>query len=127
MNLEELQKIRGIGPKVAESIYQWFHDEKNIKFLEELEKEEVIVRIQKSKVGTQKLAGKTFVLTGVLENLNRNEAKERIRELGGDVSESVSKKTNYLVVGSEPGSKYEKAKALGVKIINEKEFLEIIA
>ena len=65
-------------------------------------------------------------MTGSLESMPREQVKEKIRELGGDVSESVSKKTDYVVVGSEPGSKYEKAKKLGIKIIDEKEFLKMI-
>lgn len=67
-----------------------------------------------------------FVLTGELETLTRDEAKDRIRELGGDISESVSKKTSYVVAGQTPGSKYKKAKKLGVKVIEEKQFLKLI-
>ena len=74
----------------------------------------------------QALHGKTFVLTGQLKMLSRDEAKEKIRELGGQVSESVSKKTNYVVVGKEPGTKLDMAKKLGIKIIVEKEFLKLI-
>ncbi|MDP2650916.1 MAG: BRCT domain-containing protein, partial [bacterium] len=74
----------------------------------------------------QKLKGKSFVLTGSMESMSREEAKNKIRELGGDPSESVSKRTDYVVVGSEPGSKFEKAKKLGVKIINEREFIGLI-
>ena len=81
---------------------------------------------QKSKVKSQKLAGKIFVLTGGLESMSRDDAKERIRELGGDISSSVSKNVDYIILGSEPGEKYEKAKKLGVKIIDEKEFLKLI-
>ncbi len=125
--LEKLQEIPGIGPKVAQSIYEWFRNERNIKFLEKLEK--VGVKIQKSASSlskSQKLADKTFVLTGTLESVAREKAKEKIRELGGDVSESVSKKTDYVVVGTEPGSKYEEAKKLGIKILTEKEFLSLL-
>jgi DNA ligase (NAD+) len=73
-----------------------------------------------------KFAGKKFVITGGLESMSREQAKEKIRELGGDASESVSKKTDYLVAGSDPGSKYEKAKELGVKVIEEKDFLDLL-
>lgn len=73
-----------------------------------------------------KLSGLTFVITGSLEKMTRDEAKSAIRELGGDVNESVSKKVDYVVAGSEPGSKYDKAKKLGVKIIGEKEFLGMV-
>ena len=91
-----------------------------------MDKAGITLIIQKSKIKNQKLNGLTFVLTGELETLTRDEAKDKIRELGGDVSESVSKKTSYVVIGKTPGSKYEKAKKLGVKILNEKEFLKIL-
>jgi DNA ligase (NAD+) len=125
-SLEELQEIPDIGPKVAESIYNWFREARNVRFLEKLD--EVGVRIEPLRLSRKKgkLTGMTFVLTGGLESMSREEAKEKIRALGGGVSDSVSKKTSYVVVGSEPGSKYEKAKRLGVKIIDEKEFLKII-
>ena len=77
-------------------------------------------------VKNQKLEGFIFVLTGTLKTMSRDEAKEKIRALGGEISESVSKKTSYVVVGEEPGSKYGKAKQLGIKIINERKFLEMI-
>ncbi len=125
ISLEELQNIPDIGPIVAQSIYDWFHDEKNINFLEKLEKVGIELEIPKIKI-SQKLAGKTFVLTGALKSMTREEAKEKIRLLGGNVSSSVSKNTDYVIVGEEPGSKYEKAKKLGVKIINEEEFLKMI-
>jgi DNA ligase (NAD+) len=73
------------------------------------------------------LQGKTFVLTGTLSALTRDEAKDQIKKLGGDVSESVSKKTDYVIVGENPGSKADKAQILGVEILNEKEFLDLIA
>ena len=84
----------------------------------------IITTVKKPK--NQKFAGKTFVLTGVLDSMNRDEAKEGIRKLGGNISGSVSKKTDYVVVGAEPGSKYDKAKKLGVKTLPEKEFLAMI-
>jgi DNA ligase (NAD+) len=77
-------------------------------------------------VKNEKFFGKTFVLTGSLSSLSRETAKEKIRELGGDAAESVSKKTDYVVAGVAPGSKYEKAKKLGVKILDEEEFLKLI-
>jgi DNA ligase (NAD+) len=126
LSLEKLQEIPDIGPKVAQSIYDWFREPRNVKLVERLEKAGVIIENQKPKTKNQKLSGKTFVLTGGLESTPREVAKEKIRELGGDVSESVSKKTDYVVVGSEPGSKFEKAKKLGVKIISEKEFLDLL-
>ncbi len=129
LSLEELEKIPDIGPIVARSIYNWWHDKHNIELLHKLERNGLTIKIQitdKAVVGEQKLVGKIFVLTGTLSGLTRDEAKVKIRELGGDISSSVSKNTDYVVAGSEPGSKYEKAKKLGVKIIDEKEFLKLI-
>ena len=126
MNLDDLQKINDIGPKVADSIHGWFHDSRNAKLIEKLEAGGVSIELPKKRAGGEKLKGKSFVLTGGLESMPRDEAKEKIRELGGDVSESVSKKTSYVVTGSDPGSKYEKAKQLGVKTLSEKEFLEML-
>jgi DNA ligase (NAD+) len=121
---EELQEILDIGPVVAGSIFNWFREKKNLEFLKKLKK--VGIEIESLKPKVKRLKGKTFVLTGTLETLTREEAKEKIRELGGKVSSSVSKKTDYLVLGKEPGSKYEKAKKLGIKIIDEKQFLKIL-
>lgn len=125
ISLFELQKIKDVGPKVAEDIYNWFHKKNNADFMEKLEKNGVRAKIEK-KEGNLKLEGKIFVLTGKLSMMEREEAKEKIRNLGGEVSESVGKKTNFVVAGEEAGSKLEKAKKLGVKVIGEKEFLEMI-
>lgn len=126
-SLEKLQEISDVGPKVAQSIYDWFHNERNIKFLKKLEKVGIIIEVQKfQSLKVQKLYGKTFVLTGSLESMSREQAKEKIRVLGGDVSESVSKETDYVVAGLEPGSKYERAKKLNIKIISENEFLSML-
>lgn len=125
LTLEELKETKGIGEKVGESIYQWFRDKKNLKLLYDLEKTGIKIEIEKPK--SQKLLdNKTFVLTGILESMNREEAKRKIRDLGGNVSSSVSKKIDFVVVGKDPGSKYDKAKKLGVKIIKEEEFLELL-
>ncbi|MDP2741715.1 MAG: helix-hairpin-helix domain-containing protein [bacterium] len=126
--LEDFDSILNIGPVVAKSVYEWFKDKNNIKFLEKLEKAIKIKNPLKSLVapGKQKLKGLSFVLTGSLETMARDEAKEKIRELGGDISESVSSKTSYVIMGKEPGSKAEKAKKLGVKTITEQEFLKMI-
>ena len=126
LSLEDLQEIPDVGPKVAQNIYDWFRSERNIKFLEKLEKVGIEIEISQLKAKSSKLKDKIFVLTGGLESMSREQAKEKIRELAGDISESVSKKTDYVVAGSEPGSKYEKAKRLGVKTIDEKEFLAIL-
>lgn len=120
------QKIPNIGPKVAESVFEYFEDKNHVVFLKKLEKAGIKIISPKITILAQKLKSKTFVLTGGLETLTRDEAKDRIRKLGGDVTSSVGKGVNYVVAGSEPGEKYEKAKKLGVKIINENEFIKII-
>jgi DNA ligase (NAD+) len=123
-SLEELQKVKDIGPLVAKSIYDFFREKRNLDFIEKLKK--VGIKIVEEKPKKQTLKGLTFVFTGGLESMSREEAKKKVRELGGDVSESVSKRVNYVVVGNEPGSKLEKAKKLGIKTITEKEFLELL-
>ncbi len=124
---EELEAINGIGPKVAESIYEYFHDKDNLKLVDDLLKIGVNIKNSENKNKTaSKLKGLSFVLTGTLQQINRDEAKEKIRALGGNISSSVSQNTNYLISGKNPGSKFEKAKKLEVKIIDEKEFLEMI-
>lgn len=124
--LEELQSIPDIGPIVAQSIFEWFQRPYNKKLLEKFEKTGLEIVVEKTSAKSEKLAGKTFVLTGILDTLGRDEAKDKIRELGGDVSSSISKETDYVVVGSEPGSKYEKAKQLKIKMLTEKEFLDML-
>ncbi len=121
---EELEAIPNIGAVVSESVYLWFREERNKDFLARLLKHVKIINPKKRPKG--KLEGKSFVLTGTLESTSRDDAKTKIRELGGKVSENVSKETDFVVVGSEPGSKYDKARKLGVKIINEKEFLKML-
>jgi DNA ligase (NAD+) len=127
LTLEDLKKIPDVGPKVAESIWSWFQNKENIEFLNKLEKGGVKIIEEKENLPlSNKLKGLTFVFTGELESLTREEAKSKVRVLGGNVSENVSSKTSYVVVGKNPGSKYEKAKNLGIKIINEEEFLKMI-
>lgn len=123
-DLDELMKVPDIGGVVARSIYEYFKDKKNLKLVDDLIQNGV--KIEEVKRGKRILEGKTFVLTGELESMTRDEAKDKIRFLGGDVSGSVSKNTDYVVAGQEPGSKYEKAKKLGVKMIDEKEFLKLL-
>ena len=125
-SLEELEKIRDIGPVIAQSIHQWFQEKRNLEFLEKLKKVGVEIISEGRKGKSEKLKGKTFVFTGGLETMTRAEAKEKIRLLGGKTSESVSKKTDFVVVGKDPGSKLAKAKKLGVKILTEQEFLSFI-
>ena len=124
MSKENLESIPNIGEVMAESVYGWFRDERNKNFLKKLLKYIDIENPKKKKPG--KLAGKTFVFTGEMESMSRDEAKAKVRELSGDPSETVSKNTDYVVVGENPGSKYARAQKLGVKIIDEKEFLKMI-
>lgn len=123
--VEELESIADIGNVVAESVYSWFHKKQNQELLDKFIDAGVIIKEDK-RVTSSKLKGKIFVLTGHLNSTTRDEAKNLIRNGGGDISESVSKKTSYLVVGKEPGSKVEKARKLGVKLIEEKKFIELI-
>lgn len=124
ITFEEWQSIPNIGPKVAQSLYRWFNNKGNQEFLLRLDKAGITFERERI-VKNARLKGLTFVFTGTI-GLSREEAKQKVRELGGDVSEIVSKDTSYVVVGKEPGLKYDKAKKLGVKIIDEKEFLRII-
>lgn len=121
---EELAKINGVGEVVAEKITQFFADKDNQKIIADLLKEVKIERVEKKKTG--KLTGQTFVLTGTMENLSRGEAKKKIKELGGEVNDRVSKNTTYLVAGAKPGGKYDKAQELGVQILSESDFLNLL-
>jgi DNA ligase (NAD+) len=122
---EEFESIYGVGPKVAESLTEWFSQKENQKLVSNLLKQVKIEKLER-KVTAGKLQGKSFVFTGSLPTLDRDAAQEMVRTNGGDVSSSVSKKTSYVVAGEEAGSKLDKARGLGVKIISEKEFLELI-
>lgn len=123
-SLEELHKVPDIGEVVAQSLADYFFDKKNLALMERLLKNGV--KIEVTKAVSKKLAGKTFVLTGTLESLTRDQAKDKIRSLGGDVSSSVSKLTDYIVAGTEAGSKLDKAEKLGVKVVDEQAFLRLI-
>lgn len=136
-NQGQLQGITDIGPEVSRSIYEWFQSKNNLELLEKLKKAGIEIKHKESKIPqpeqarygvgkNQKLRGLKVVLTGVLEKMTRDEAKEKVRLLGGEISESVSRETNYVIVGRGPGLKYDKAKKLGVKTIDEKEFLKMI-
>jgi DNA ligase (NAD+) len=123
---EELEQIPNIGPVVGKSLSAWFRNTQNCDLLKKLAKAGVRPQPYQKESSTLPLAGLTFVLTGILHSLPRDQAKARIRELGGEVSESVSKKTSFVVAGEEPGSKFDKAQKLGVKILNEAEFLKLL-
>src|SRR5665648_656050 len=129
-SLEELVGIKEIGPKIAESIILFFKEKKNLAIIERLRSAGLNFGQEEEKIKEEKrvriLAGKQFVLTGTLKDFTRTQATEIISELGGRVTGSVSKKTDYVVAGEDPGSKYQKAQELGVPIINEEEFKKII-
>lgn len=124
-DVERLANIEGIGGIIAQSIYDFFHEERNVKMIEELKKLGVNP-VSKVKPKSDKLAGKTFVLTGTLQNMTRDEASAIIKSHGGKTSSSVSKKTSYVLAGENAGSKLDKAQNLGVIILTEDDFLEMI-
>ncbi|MDO8654850.1 MAG: NAD-dependent DNA ligase LigA [bacterium] len=123
---EKLSEVRDIGGVVAESIFQWFHSKENQRLLRALFRAGVKIEYPKHIRQNNKFQGVSFVLTGTLETMTREEAKERVRQLGGEISGSVSKKTDYVVAGSEPGTKMKKAQELGVRVIGEKEFIRLL-
>ncbi len=126
MSEEELKAINGIGDKTARSIALFFKDPNNREEIQLLLKAGVKPREMKKKISGHPFFGKSFVLTGSLQNYSRDEAAALIKERGGKVSGSVSKNTDYLLVGEEPGSKYAKAKELGVQILSEKQFQDLL-
>lgn len=126
---EDYEKLPDIGPIVADSLYRWWRDPKNLEFLNKLEKNNIRLKTPESASGPGEkgsLAGKTVVLTGTLAGLTRNEAKAKIRELGGKISSTVSKNTDLVIAGENPGSKLGKAKDLGIEVLDEEAFLAII-
>lgn len=124
---ERLEQIEGIGPTIAESVFKFFRKEENLKVIEKLRQAGVrLAREEVEEEGEKLLKGKTFVLTGALSKYTREEATEIIINKGGNVSSSVSRKTDYVLVGENPGSKLQKAKQLGIKIINEEEFERMV-
>lgn len=123
--LEQLSSIEGIGEIIAQSIYDYFRDENNLKLLDDL-KQVGVNPVSKLQQKSDKLAGKTFVLTGTLQNMTRDEASALIKSHGGKTSSSVSKKTSYVLAGENAGSKLDKAQNLGVIILTEEDFLGMI-
>lgn len=122
--MEELQNTYEIGPKIAESIERYFAEKHNIDLINRLQTAGLIFEAEK--LEDLPLSGKTFVLTGTLSSMTREEAKEKIEKLGGKVASTVSKNVNYLVVGADAGSKLEKAKKIGVEIVEEDVFLKLL-
>ncbi len=125
INEEKLMEIEGFGEKVAAEITQWFHEEKNIEFLKKLAHVGLTLQYEPRQISSA-LKDKQFVVTGTLSTMSRDDAKAKIRKSGGKVQAVVSAKTDYVLCGENPGSKFDKAKKLGIKIIDEKEFLKML-
>lgn len=125
---EELLTVAGIGDKVATSIQDCFREERNLSTVKRLAETGVnMARVRPRAAASGNLAGKTFVLTGTLGSLNRSQAQTAIEERGGKVTGSVSRQTDFVVVGENPGSKLERAQALGINLLTEEEFLQLLA
>ena len=122
--MERLAEIDGIGDKIARNIYEFFHNEHNLQTIEEFKN--LGFNFEPSQIfKTDELAGKTFVLTGTLQSMTRDEASDIIKSKGGKTSSSVSKKTTFVIAGENAGSKLDKALSLGVTILNEDEFKQM--
>jgi DNA ligase (NAD+) len=125
-SVEDLTKIDNVGDVTASYIVDFFDDEKNRELTEKLEECGVNMTVQKTVGSTNKLAGKTVVITGTLPTLGRKEAAELVEKHGGKCSGSVSKNTSFVIAGEAAGSKLTKAQELGVKVVDEAEFLKML-
>jgi DNA ligase (NAD+) len=123
---EELTAVTEVGPKVAESIVEFFSEPANKKLLRKLKEAGLRFTEERKAPKDTKLAGKTFVFTGTLARRTREEAAALVASHGGNVASSVSKQTDYVIVGADPGSKYEKARSLGVAILDEAHFERLV-
>ena len=124
---DELRVVEGVGEKVSHSIAVFFEQEQNRELIERLKKAGVVLSEEVKEQPEGPLVGQTIVLTGVLESLTRGEAEKLVEDNGGKVSSSVSKKTSFVVAGADAGSKLDKAMELGVRVLTEKEFLELLS
>lgn len=124
-SFEDINAVPNIGPTIAREVHDFFRQRENRRFIEKLLKNGVKITGPALPAGT-KLAGKTFVITGTLDSMSRDEAKQKIKALGGKVSESVSRQTSYVVAGADPGSKLDKAEALGVEVLDEEKFVKML-
>jgi len=122
-NIDEISKVQGIGAVIAQEVYDFFHNPQNISFIDEVKK---FIKPQHSQNKTDELKGLTFVLTGTLQSLTRDEASEIIKKMGGKTSSSVSKNTSYVIAGENAGSKLDKAQNLNIPILTENDFLSMI-
>jgi DNA ligase (NAD+) len=127
-SLDELQQVREIGPVLAASVRSWFDEPANRELIEAFRRAGLKLTGERKAMaeGPQPLTGRTFVITGTLDTMSREEAQSRIERLGGKVTGSVSKKTSYLIVGADAGTKLDKARALGVPTLDEAAFLALI-
>ena len=125
-DVEQLQRAEEVGPKVAESIFQFFREPRNRELVERLRAVGLQFDYHSARPKAGPLRGSTFVLTGTLANLTRDEAKARIESAGGKVASAVSRKTTYVVAGEDAGSKVDKARELGIRVISEEQLLELI-
>jgi DNA ligase (NAD+) len=123
---EELESIEGFGPNIAESIVEWFKNKENQEILRKLKDNGIWPQAEQKEEGPQPLEGLTFVVTGILPNLTRTEVKDLIEAKGGKVTSSVSGNTDYLVLGEDPGSKYDQAQKRGIPTISEEELKKLI-
>ncbi len=124
---DELQKADEVGPRVSQSIRAFFDEERNRELIERLRAAGLQFTYESQRKEGGRLSGQVFVITGTLPSLSREDAKAKIEEAGGKVTDSVSKKTDYVVAGEKAGSKLEKAQKLGVAVIGEEQLLELIA
>jgi DNA ligase (NAD+) len=123
---DELEAVKEIGPQVSQSVRAFFDNPENQRNIERMLGASVTLETEEAET-KEPLVGMTFVLTGALDSMARTEAKARIEALGGKVARAVSRKTTYVVAGKEPGSKLDKAKQLGVRVLDEKELIEVLS
>lgn len=127
-SLEDLSQVQGVGPQIAESVYRFFRQDETIRVLEKLRAAGVLPREEAvPEAASSALAGKSFVFTGTLETMQRSEAEALVRRLGGAATGSVSRNTTHVVAGAKAGSKLDKARQLGIPVLTEQEFLEMVA
>ena len=123
----ELRMIEDVGEITAKTIYEFFRQEQTLDLIEKLKSAGVNMNVLEEAVEDEKLTGKTFVLTGTLEHYSREEASKLIEQHGGRTSSAVSKKTDYVLAGEDAGSKLKKAQELGITILSEEEFIQLLS